>query len=134
MSSFTDAPVIKFSHPKETFGYIVEPFAYAIGHKNSPAKIHIEAGFITDGVSVPWFASWLFKRHGHYLKAAIVHDRLYSSDYVINGEQVTRKEADQIFYQALRVLGCGSFRASIAYVCVRWFGRWGWRRARRGKY
>ena len=133
MSSYTEAIELIFSHPTDGFSFVSKAFDYAIGDKHSPRKVHVEEGFVTDGLSVPWFLSFLFKRYGKYLKAAIVHDKLYATDCKIDGEAINRKQADQILHESLLVLGCGRIRAKVAYVLVRAFGFIAWSRHRKNK-
>ena len=133
MSSYTDAIQLIFSHPQDGFSHVVTAFDYAIGDEHSDRKVHVEEGFVTDGMSVPWFLSFLFKRYGNYLKAAIVHDKLYAADYEINGVKITRKEADDILYESLLVLKCGRIRAKLAHVLLRSFGFIAWNKHRKNK-
>jgi len=79
--------------------------------------IHIPAGFIFDGASLPkpvW--SIVGSPVGIYLFAALVHDMLYCS------RALNRHEADHIFYDLLLRLGVPKIKASIFFNSVRLFG------------
>lgn len=45
---------------------------------------------------------------------------------------IVKKEADLIFYDAMRATGVNFFRANIAYLAVRSLGMWAWRDTRAG--
>ncbi|MNP89141.1 hypothetical protein D3C85_15420 [compost metagenome] len=59
-------------------------------------------------------------------KSATVHDRLYSARPVRMGDGTTRiftrKEADDVFYRALRSEGIANWRAAMFYTGVRFGG------------
>lgn len=78
-----------------------EELTYAVGAEFSRELITVPAGFITDFASVPRpIQLFLPKSIGR--RAAILHDYLYHT----KGEagRYTRREADQIFLEALKVL------------------------------
>lgn len=54
------------------------------------------------------------------LRAALVHDYLYIE------KTRSRKEADEIFYEAMIVSRMPKFKAYLFYKVVRWFGRHIW--------
>lgn len=78
------------------------------------------ADFITDLASVPRapFAYLLAGGIGH--AAAVIHDVLYSTHVT------TRRTADAVFYEALRVLGVAAWRARLMWLGVRIGGRHAW--------
>ena len=57
--------------------------------------IRVPKSFITDGASVPHSLQWLYNPFGKYIKAAIIHDYLYSC---YNNTGINRTLADKIFY------------------------------------
>lgn len=90
---------------------IVEGYRYYIGAEDSSRYIDIPTGYLTDGASIPRFLWWVLPPLGEYTQATTVHDYLcntYEITEVINGVPtqvpVTRKEIDEILYEALRVL------------------------------
>jgi hypothetical protein len=67
----------------------------------------------------------LIPRWGKYGKAAIVHDFLYWD------QGRTRKESDDIFREAMGVLGVAGWRKYLMYWTVRLFGGLAWRANRK---
>jgi hypothetical protein len=93
-------------------------------YESDVAGIRITApeGFVTDLASVPRlpFAYLLTGGIGH--AAAVIHDVLYS------GHQVTRKVADEVFYEALLVVGIPKWQAWLMWSGVRVGGGSAWRK------
>ena len=54
-------------------------------------------------------------------KAAVIHDYLYAS------QPCSREDADQVFLEAMQVLGCGWCRRTVIYQSVRWFAGGAWK-------
>lgn len=82
---------------------VLEPFEYAVGCPASIVIVRCPIGQITDFASIPrilW--SWL-PPTGWYGKAAVLHDELYSSGLCM-GKPCTRKFADGVLFEAMRVL------------------------------
>ena len=80
-------------------------------------KIKVPAGYVTDLTSVPRFLWSIFPPHGKYAKAAIVHDYLYTNAIG------TKAWADEVFCEAMGVLGVPHWRKYLMYWSVRLFGR-----------
>lgn len=82
----------------------------------------VPAGFVTDMASIPR-AMWSVIGHpaDKYAPAAVLHDWLYTSHLV------SRAQADELFREAMAVLGVGRVRRSVMWAAVRVFGgrRWG---------
>lgn len=76
--------------------------------------------FITDFASVPRLplVYWLMADVGH--QAAVVHDYLYRTG------ALTRKLCDQVFAEALGVLGASGWRVRLMYMAVRVGGGASW--------
>lgn len=86
--------------------------------------IRVDAGFESDGASVP---QWFWSRYppfGKYLPAAVVHDLLCVQGHA--GEcRMSSKAAAAVFHRAMIACGVGKFRAWKMWQAVRWFGpRW----------
>ena len=77
--------------------------------------------FRTDFASVPWFGQGVVDPQGPSARAAIIHDFLYAV-----GTPGKRKEADDIFYRAMRHFGVSEQEALIAYNAVRLGGEKGY--------
>ena len=90
--------------------------------------IKVPAGFITDFASIGllrYIAPLLFALlSGYGDHAAVIHDYLYSAESKEVYPGLSRKQADEVFYRALRAEGIARWRASIFYYGVRLFG-WG---------
>lgn len=102
--------------------------------------VEIPKGFVTDLASVPCLLRPIFNPGGLCRYSAIVHDYLYdclgwvatTHNRDRSGELIrrasplvkryTRKEADEIFYEALLCEGMAKWKAALMYRGVRVFG------------
>lgn len=121
MSKFTTPAVLEMLDDYRW--RLVEPFEFWLTETPDDV-IKVPVGYVTDLASVPRIFWALFPPHGRYAKAAIVHDYLY--DNALR----TKKEADQIFLDGMRVLGVPWCRRWVMYFAVRLFGRGQYRRRR----
>jgi len=133
MSSFTSEPW--FEPKANSKVWIVRRgFTYHIGTKCSQNKIVIRKGFETDFASVPRIFWSLIPPWGRYGKAAVLHDYLYQGGLIEGWIPVKmtckRKQADQIFLEAMGVLGVRMWRKYPMYWAVRAFGFLAWRAKR----
>lgn len=96
---------------------MLSPFEYHVGAYPSKDVIRVPKGFVTDLASTPRALWWIFPPHGKWAKAAIVHDYLYV--YKVK----TKAYADNVFYEAMGVLGVPDWQRKIMYLAVRLFGR-----------
>lgn len=119
MSSFT-TPLVVSPMPDGRRWRLVFSFQYHLGTEYSNDFISVPAGFVTDFASTPPPIWWLIPPWGKYGKAAIVHDYLYQTG------QRTRLEADDIFKEAMTVLGVARWRIEVMYRAVRLFGWLAW--------
>jgi hypothetical protein len=101
---------------------VTEEFCYHVGELGSRDIIKVPAGFVTDLASIPRILWAIYPPFGKYTKAAVVHDLLYRE-----GKR-SRKEADTIFYEAMKVSGCDEFTCRAFYYGVRAFGWMHWGR------
>jgi len=141
MSSFTTPLVVEFdyeSDSKKPF-VLVQPFQYLIGSLDSAEWVYVPVGFRTDFASIPRPFRNLFSPTGEWGKPAVLHDFLYGEGYVTqlmeeeeSGDiyeehrDVSRKEADDIFYEAMGVAGVGWFQRNTIYWAVRLGGAKTW--------
>jgi len=116
MSSFTAPLIVKKigAHRWETF----RDFDYYVGEEGSDDRITVHEGFQTDFASVPRAFWVVFPPDGKYTQAAVLHDYLYRV------QERTRKESDDIFLEAMAVLGVNKIKRLIMYRAVRVFGRY----------
>jgi hypothetical protein len=150
MSSFT-SPLIATPLPDGVNWKLEEEFEYHVGAEESDDIIHVTKGFVTDFASIPQLLItligiaaaivgyilgflWLFiigivfvfisvqlPRSGVYGKAAVIHDYIYQTHVR------TRKEADDIFREAMGVLRVSIWKIFLMYWSVRLFGWLAWR-------
>jgi hypothetical protein len=105
--------------------FLREEFGYDIGSEGSGDSIDVPVGFLTDFASVPRPFWWLFPTWGRYGNAAVIHDFCYWQ------QEIDRRRSDQIFLEAMRVLGVGPITRTLLFSAVRVFGGIPWWRARR---
>lgn len=120
MSEFTESLVVSPLADGRTWT-IRQKFTYYVGEENSDEKIVVPVGFQTDFASVPRPFWALVPRWGKHGKAAIVHDYCYWE------QTYTRKRSDEIFREAMEVLGVASWTIFVMYWAVRLFAECAWR-------
>ena len=82
-------------------------------------SLTVPEGFTFNGNSVPKWARFFLGQYD-YIQASCVHDYLYSQ----NAEySTTRYYADNIYREILINLGFKKYKANIAYICIRLFGK-----------
>lgn len=101
---------------------LLRPFSFCRATKQE--CITVPKGFVFDGASIP---RWLWSlvgspQTGRYRDAAIIHDWLYYRGRVWPRDYRPRKDADRVFYEAMRANGVGYERATLMYWAVRLFG------------
>jgi hypothetical protein len=85
-------------------------------------EITVPEGFKTDFASVPRPFRSVIPKSGKYNQAAVVHDFIY----IHQTERFTKKEADLIFLDGMKVLGVKKFKRCIMYIAVKYFGKGNW--------
>jgi len=93
---------------------VVKEFTF---HAANDDIISVPAGFITDLASIPRVLWNILPPNGKYGKASVVHDYLYV-EAIGN-----KKYADNIFLEAMELLGVGYFKRYSMYWAVRAFGK-----------
>ena len=78
----------------------------------------LDAGFVHDFASIPKLLHGIIPPWGRHGPAAILHDAFYRGLFHIS----TRKEADDLFLQAMEQLEVGRLRRNIMHFFVRIFG------------
>lgn len=89
---------------------LISPLLY---QSDIAGKIEVPALFITDFASVPRLPLAYLAAGGTAHKAAVIHDWLYWA----NG--CTRKQADEVFLEAMKVTGIPLWRRKLMYWAVR---------------
>lgn len=105
---------------------IIRDFEYGLESEDDEDRVYVPVGYCSDGTSVPTLLRGIFPVWGKYAQAAIVHDLLYSTN------ALPREEADEIFRNAILVLGRdiesdkptmgGRLLATLAFWAVKLFG------------
>lgn len=127
MSSFTKSPPLEAIPPEYKLYKVQVDFEYHVGTEDSNEIIKVRKGTITDCLSIPQIAwSILGGPLGPYAPAGVIHDECYRRSLY------SRLRSDQIFKEALGVLGAGWWKRGTMYNFVRWFGWIGWNRYRKG--
>ncbi len=128
MSSFTSVLCVTPRGDGRTWK-LTRPFTYHIGTKFSRHYIRVAVGFETDFASIPKFVFWLLPWWAKFNKSSVLHDWLYQVK-VIKGKSITRKEADDVFLEAMlldwEVHNHHALWAYIEYWVVRFFGFRAW--------
>lgn len=105
---------------------ITQSFKYYIGDIKDNRWAIVPEGFVSDGASSPQiFWSWI-PRWGLHGQACVLHDFLCSVRQIyINGvpTYITRKEADHIFLEALKVSGVNAVMRRAMYLGVRLYAK-----------
>lgn len=104
---------------------------HALDYHGKRQRFHIPAGFLTDFASTPRLLWSIFPPYGRWVKAAVLHDYAYSHPFSVDGEPITRKDADGLFRRVLGEEGCPGWRANVMYWALRLFGWLAWNAARR---
>ena len=132
MSSFTTELVVQALSDNKWL--VKERFNYNIGSADSADAVEVPVGFITDFASIPRILWNILPPWGQYGKAAVIHDFMYtehkystfSAEGVESFVQIERKQADDIFLQAMEVLGVNWITRYAMYAAVRVFGNTPW--------
>lgn len=87
----------------------------------SGREFTVPAGFITDLASIPRFFWRILPPFGRYTAAAVLHDYLYSEQFV------PRDKADWVFMMSMKALNVHPIKVAAMYRAVRMFGRRAWK-------
>lgn len=85
---------------------------------SSIGTIKVPAGFTTDGASIPRLFWSIFSPYGDCFGAAVIHDYLYNVK-----NDFSRKQADKIFLEGMKLLSVSYLRRNTVYYSVRMFGK-----------
>lgn len=113
---FLKVELINSSWSKRTWR-LLSPFRYRTCIFGEPHTFEVPQGFKTDFASVPRFPGAWWIAGATAQRPAVVHDYLYRT------QLVSRKEADQIFLEAMQCDGIGWTHRNLMYAAVRLGGR-----------
>lgn len=108
------------------YGYKWRTVSHLVYETIAGDYVVVPPNFKTDLASIPRPLRLIYPIHGLHTRAAVVHDYLYSVKE-IDGERIERKEADQIFYEAMRESGVRKSKAWAMYWAVRAGGWIAWK-------
>lgn len=122
MSKFTTPLKVEMHDDGKNWTLLEEFEYYRENDKNSIIKV--PKGFVTDFASVPRIFWNIIPPTGTKRnpvgKSAVLHDHAYDKSCPIN---FTRKEADDLFLEAMKAVGVSKIVRYTLYYCVRWFGK-----------
>lgn len=131
MSSFTTP--LRVESVGDNEWKVIEPFTYKIGNVDSNKFVTVPVDYVTDFASIPRILWSILPPWGRYGKAAVIHDYLYSvhcyTEVVgtdVKTVDISRKDADNIFREAMQVLKVNSIVSYGMWKAVRWFGSKAW--------
>lgn len=108
--------------PKKGFRKITEDVVY----DNGRVTVSVPKGYITDFASIPSLFKVIVNNDDwRVVRPAISHDYMYETHQVVGGF-ISRKQADDLFYEMLRVEGMGWFKAKLMWAGVRIGGFIAW--------
>lgn len=114
----------------KTYFKVKKSFRYYLSEQNRDVWAYVPAGFLTDGASVPKPLWFILPPWGRYGQAAVLHDMLCETKTMFHNElpvPVSRKEADHIFRDAMKVAGVKLVGRTVMFVAVRAWGLFGWK-------
>jgi len=89
-------------------------------------EFEIPAGTHTDFASIPASARTFININGRHRLPAVLHDYLYAQGGRIGDFEYTRKDADELFRDAMKDYGVSLVRRGAMYRAVRMFGGLHW--------
>ena len=107
--------------------FVAEQFDFRINYTDF---VRVETNFRTDLASIPRVAQIIVPKLGRFNQSACTHDWCYKNRFVfvkshfydhtgVERKSISRKDADQIFLQAMKVAGVRYTRRMAIYWAVR---------------
>ena len=126
MSNFTDP--LEVRKLKDDKWQLLRHLQYHAGTKESGEVYTVAKGYISDGATIPR-AFWGIVGHpmDDYAAAAFLHDMFYSTGIV------TKAKADNLFLEAMGVLGVAWWKRKAMYWAVRLFAGSVWNNYRKSQ-
>lgn len=126
----------RFTQPWEPLGRFIsadvfrleETLEYWLGPDETGTLLIVPVGFETDFASIPKLFQNLLSKFDTHRRAAIIHDYLYRTHG--KGGMYNRERCDQIFLEAMKVLGVPWLKRKTMYRAVRLFGWASWNKER----
>jgi hypothetical protein len=105
---------------------LLSQLTYDVGADGSGETIRVPADATTDLASIPRVFWSLLPPDGPWLKAAVVHDRLYRTQGLRG--RYDRAQSDGILREAMGVVGVPAWKRQVIWAAVRVGGGGGWGR------
>lgn len=106
---------------------LLAPLTYTTGITGRQVDISVPTGFVNDLASIPRIFQSIVPKVAKHRRAAVIHDYLYANKGKLGYAKFTRKQADQVFLEAMKVDGVRWTRRRIMYMAVRAGGWTYWR-------
>lgn len=116
---------------------LFDTFEYRLRSHDGAEHVRVAVGFVTDFASIPRLLWWIWPpSQGPYLAAALVHDCLYKTGYVLNRHtghkrRITRDEADDVIKEVMEVCRTPFLTKRCIYRGVRLGGWVAWNKHRK---
>jgi len=140
MSSFSEPLLAEITQRDKRPITVAKEFTYRV-KDNQDLPVTVEAGFKTDGATVPRPFTAFIPPLGRHGKAAILHDWLYrwpdwekKWNVYLPESKDARHAADMILLEAMAVLEVPVHRRLAIYAAVRVFGWIAWEWIHDGKF
>lgn len=105
-------------------------FRYYVGKEGGSDFVDVPKGFDTDFASVPQIFWNILPPDGQYTQAAVLHDFLYGvQGNAPEGKHRSRQECDNIFYEAMGILGVPQWKRSVMWIALKFFGFYAWNKS-----
>lgn len=97
-----------------------------VSYDNGSVTVTVPKGYTTDFASIPDLFKWYVNNDDwRIVRPACCHDYMYETHQVVGGF-ISRKQADDLFYEMLRVEGMGWLKARLMWAGVRIGGFIAW--------
>jgi hypothetical protein len=93
------------------------------------SEIVVPVTFCTDFASIPQFLWNILPQHGRYDRGAVLHDQAYQLG-AVNGQPITRAQADALFGEAMTVAGVPRWQRWMILAGLKIGGHGAWKRYR----
>lgn len=121
--SYSDKAAVEWDDKKVCW-VMLRPFTVTWTDGWNKVLVHftVPVGFEHDGPSIPRRLQGIVSKYGNQFQPSIAHDYTYVHD-----TGLTRKQADQLFLQAMKDKNVPWYRRSVMWAAVRMGGKGRWR-------
>lgn len=123
--SVLPAPSV-FYEPLKAWWRLLKPYTCAVWLQGEVIRFDVPEGFVFDLASVPR-PLWLFVAPFELsITAPLIHDMAYRHRGQLPGAVLSRRDADLVFLEMMRLEQVAAWRRYPAYYAVRRFGQSAW--------